>query len=319
MLFLLLLGITALSIASTAAFFSIIGLASIFTGAFIPVVIMGSVLEAGKLVAASFLYRFWDKTKWLMKLYLIFAIIVLMIITSAGIFGQLSAGYQQDTLNLKELESTVALLNQETDRLQERKKEIDKQISQMPENYVTARQKLMKTFEPELNVINARIPEITKSIQEMTSKKLAQEVHVGPIIYIAKVFDQEIDDATKWLILLIIFAFDPLAIALTLAFNMAQLDYRSRKKLIQPAAVTVASDVASAVQTSEEQDVSIPPSVPSVTSDTATGDIMPPAGTPLDVQALQNIINRIDSISNPTLEELNQKAAIQELLKQRLI
>jgi len=95
MSFIVLLMFTVLSISGTAAYFSIVGLASIFSGLFYSVIVMGSVLEIGKLVAVSFVYRYWKTISSLMKAYLISAILVLMLITSTGIFGMLVKGYNK--------------------------------------------------------------------------------------------------------------------------------------------------------------------------------------------------------------------------------
>ena len=232
---------TALSIAGSAAFFSIYGLARIFTGSFWPVVIMATSLEAGKLVSASYLYRYWKKISFIMKSYLIAAILILMLITSAGIFGFLSAAYQQDVLPIKQNEQQIALLTGEKEELErlkierlERRKQIDADIASLPNNYITGRQRLMKSYGPELEQLRIDIASYTDQIRQKTLKiselknaTLEQEAHVGPIIYIAAAFDSEVDDATKWLILLIIFAFDPLAVVLTIGANMAILE---RKK-----------------------------------------------------------------------------------------
>ena len=221
MLFIGILVLTAMAIASVAAYFSIVGLASIFASLFWPVVIMGVALEAGKLVAASFVYRYWDSIKWTMKTYLISAILVLMMITSTGIFGMLSSGYQKDSLPLKEITAQVELLKQEKSELIDRKKQIDGIIAAISPNYITKRIEQQKTFAPETDRINHRIPEITAKIQELTNKKINQEVHVGPITFIAKALGKDIDDATKYMVFLIMFAFDPLAVILTIGANMA--------------------------------------------------------------------------------------------------
>lgn len=233
MLFIAILLLTTLSIAGTAAFFSVYGLSQIFMGMAVPVMIMGASLEAGKLVAASFLYRYWNDISWTLKFYLSTAVFILILITSIGIFGMLSAGYQSDSLPLKEIESKIQLLKEEQQQLIERKKEIDKQISNLPSNMVRGRQRLMSTFGPELEQINTRLPQITTEIQQLSSKQVHTQAHVGPIVYIAKAFNQDIDDATKWIVLVIIVVFDPLAVALTIGVNVAlkkRAEEKQRKK-----------------------------------------------------------------------------------------
>lgn len=238
--FIVILALTTLSIAVSAAFFSIFGLAQIYSGSFWPIVIMATSLEAGKLITASFIYRYRKTLHFLMTIYLSLAMIVLMIITSAGIFGFLSAAYQQDMLPIKLNEQKIELLGQEKKELEalkierlERKKQIDNDIAALPNSFVTGRQRLLQTYETELTQLQTDISLYTTQIREKTitisqikNKNLEEQTHVGPIIFIAKVFEREVDDATKWLTLLIIFAFDPLAIALTIGVNMALLQYK---------------------------------------------------------------------------------------------
>jgi len=233
MIFITLLAFSAFSIAAVAGYFSIYGLASIFSGWFFGIIAMGIALEMGKLVAASYLYRYWNDITRSARMYLFSAIFVLMLITSAGIFGFLSQGYQQDTLSLKQQEQRISLLQHEQEELIDfkneniaRKKQIDDDIASLPNNYITARQRLLKSFGPELEIIKEDIAKYTTKINDKTLKiseikqeKLINEVHIGPIIFIAKAFDTDTDEAVKWLIFMLIFAFDPLAVMLTLATN----------------------------------------------------------------------------------------------------
>jgi hypothetical protein len=245
--FIIILILTTLSIAGSAAYFSIYGLAHIFTGAFWPVVIMASSLEAGKLVAASYLYRYWDKIQFLMKVYLISAVMVLMLITSAGIFGYLSVGYQVDILPLEEMKTKVALLEQQTTEYEKLRSEeklqrntiqaaMEKEIAAYPGKWKTAKENVGKKYSPKLDVIDQNIQRYTLKLQTILEEKqqlkitkLQQETKTGPIIFIAEAFNQEVDNATKWLILIIIFAFDPLAVILTIGTNAA-LVYRRQEK-----------------------------------------------------------------------------------------
>ena len=108
--FIVLLALTTTFIAGSAAFFSVYGLASTFSGTFWSVVLMGSSLEAGKLIAASYLYRYWHVTNFWLKTYLMAGVAALMLLTSTGIFGYLSSGYQTDVLPLKQIEQQVKVL-----------------------------------------------------------------------------------------------------------------------------------------------------------------------------------------------------------------
>lgn len=116
--FTFMIGITALVIASCAAYFSVSGLATLFAGAFWSIVIMGGILEAGKLVATSFLYRFWNQTSKFLKIYLMFAVFVLMIITSLGIFGYLSRAHIEQQGNIQNATVIVQRIDSELNREQ---------------------------------------------------------------------------------------------------------------------------------------------------------------------------------------------------------
>lgn len=221
MFFILLLILSTIAIAGSAAFFSVYGLAHTFGGVFWSMVVMGASLEAGKLVAASYLYRYWTRTNVLLRSYMMAGVLVLMLLTSGGIFGYLSSGYQADVLPLKQIDTQITLLEEEKARVLARKKEMDQQVTQMPENYATARIKLMREQEPEQKYIQQRIKELDKEVLELKQTQIKTEAHIGPITYVAKAFDLGTDDATKWLIFMIIFAFDPMAVALTLAVNIA--------------------------------------------------------------------------------------------------
>lgn len=308
MIFIALLILTTLSIAGSAAFFSIYGLAQIFTGSFWPVVVMASSLEAGKLVGASFLYRYWTKLSGWLKTYLIAAVVVLMVITSVGIFGFLSAAYQQDILPLEQKEQKIALLQEEKqevadlkDERLERKRQIDKDIASLPNNYITARQRLLESFGPELEQLKIdiaeytqRAREITDEVQVLKAETLEQRVHTGPIIYIAKVFETEVDEATKWLILIIIFAFDPLAVALTIGANIAIIERKGGRGHLfyQPPSIEVDVPEAPPVHVSNN----------------------------MSVEELEKLLEKISSKKKKlTPEQIIQKGMIEEMLAKKKV
>lgn len=231
MFFIILLMLSAFSIAGSAAYFSVYGLANTFHGTFWSVVIMGGSLEAGKLVTASYLYRFWTKTHFVLKSYLMIGTLALMILTSTGIFGYLSTGYQTDALPLKQIEQQVKLLDEEKSRLIVRKQQIDTQIANLPSDFSKGRLKLMKGFQSEQEQTTNRINQLDKDLLELKTKVIQTEAHIGPITYIAKAFDLDTDDATKYLVYLIIFVFDPMAVALTLALNIALRERQKENKV----------------------------------------------------------------------------------------
>ncbi len=219
--FIIVLMLTTFAIAASAAYFSVYGLAHLFTGALIPVIIMGSSLEAGKLVAASFLYRYSKKIGLGMKAYLGAAVLVLMLITSMGIFGFLTAAYQSDTLPLAEMTQQITSLKEEKVRITERLAQIDKQIADVGPNYVRAKQRLVKEFATERKTLDTRLAEITPELQKLEQQHVTVKAKVGPIMFIAEVMGKDPNSAVFWFVIILISVFDPLAVALTVATNMA--------------------------------------------------------------------------------------------------
>ena len=216
--FTILVLLTAFLIESIGTYVSVLGLASLFSAN--PIIIaLAIALDLGKVVSVSFLYKKWQKINLVMKSYMTIAAIVLMGITSAGAFGFLSGEFQKAISGTNEQNVVIQTLEQEQTRLQKRKEQIDKQISQLPENMVRGRTQLMRQFAPEVNRINERLAEIDKQLPALKVESIKKNVEVGPIIYISEAFNTTPEHAVKWVILIIIFVFDPLAIALLLAGN----------------------------------------------------------------------------------------------------
>ncbi len=312
--FIIILILTTIGIAGTAAFFSIYGLAAIFSGIFWPVVLMGTSLEVGKLVAASYVYRYRDSISTIMKAYLISAILILMLITSAGIFGFLSMGYQQDTLSLKQQEQQISLLLEEQQELKNfkkerltRRKQIDADIAALPNNYITGRQRLMKSYGPELEQLRkdiesytAKINERTLKISELKQQKLVSEVHSGPIIFIAKAFSAKTDDATKWMIILIIFAFDPLAVALTLGVNHAIQQRKKQLGHVEPGLEIIEHIIS-------DDDVEPTPDLI---------DAQPTAN--IGIEDLKTALGEMQN-KDLSIAEMAQKGMLEEMLERKLV
>lgn len=231
MFFIVMLVATTFCIAASAAFFSVFGMMQTYSAIAIPILIMGASLELGKLMTASVLYRMWDKLKSL-KYYLMAAVLGLMLMTSLGIFGYLTAGYQKDSVPIQQINQKLDTDKQEIDRLIARKKEIDQQIAKLPSNYVKSRQQLMGAFDAELKTIAPRIDALQTEIGDYQGKKIDTEAHIGPIIFVAKVLGRDPDEAVTWFTLLIMSVFDPLAVALTLATNIA-IKQRQEAKVVE--------------------------------------------------------------------------------------
>ena len=211
--------VVTLSIACCAAYFSIYGIANIFSAVFWSAVVMGATLEAGKLVTVSFLFQEWHETQLWLKSILLVSVFGLMVITSVGIYGYLMAAYQVDNIGRQDNDTSIALLEQEKIELDERVAAINADVARISAGVVTKRMELMDKYQPEKVVIDQRVRLIRTEIAELSKARIIIEAHTGPIIYIAKQIGKSVDDAVHYMILLIIFVFDPLAVALTVGFN----------------------------------------------------------------------------------------------------
>jgi phage shock protein PspC (stress-responsive transcriptional regulator) len=219
------IGLSALLIAGSAAAFSVYGLAKLFSGAFLSVVIMAGSLELGKLVTASFLYRYWDMINWFQKVYMTIATIVLVFITSAGIFGYLSNAYQGATLEFEKQSTELISVEERIEQLEEDKvflkEELSIAISELPENYITAKRKLREDYNPQILMVNEEILDYKKTRADLEIQLVSTGVDVGPAIYLARTFGTDIDTVVKFFIFILIFVFDPLAVMLVIAYNQA--------------------------------------------------------------------------------------------------
>ena len=226
-----LVGLSALLIAGSAAFFSVFGLSKLFAGASLAVIIMAGSLEFGKLVAASFLYRYWDKINIAHRFYMTIATVILILITSAGIFGFLSNAYQGATVSFEK--ETTALLYKE-DRLEQLKEdkvflkeELEAAVAELPDNYRTAKRKLREEYQPKINKINDDIINLKSEVGDLKVQIIETGVEVGPAIYLARVFDTDVDTVVKFFIFILIFVFDPMAVIFVISYNVTLLEKNS--------------------------------------------------------------------------------------------
>lgn len=235
---------TALAISGVAAWYSIAGLVAIFSSAKVAIVIMGGVLEVGKLVTASWLYRNWHIVPLLLKTYLTTAVVVLMLITSMGIFGFLSKAHLDQTiqiggtneLQITQLERLIANEQRVIEDAETVLEQLDGAVQTLidferirGETGAIATRASQKEERQALNeTINAAVSRINEHQQNLIPFKKEQislEAEVGPLKYIAELIygDQAkdlLDEAVRWVILLIVFVFDPLAVLLLIAANM---------------------------------------------------------------------------------------------------
>jgi hypothetical protein len=235
--------ISGLSISGIAAYYSIVGLTAIFAASFWPVVIMGSALEVGKLVAISWLYNYWHKAPILIKTYFIFAIAVLMFITSMGIFGFLSRAHIEQTLSNSNSDIEIVAIDTKIEREQKRIDSNQKVMEQLDGavQVLTEAQRIRgrdgaiavrEAQQEQRDAIQAEIDKALDAIQKLNEEKkiieieqVKLEAEVGPIKYVAEMIfgesDKEIiERSIRYVIVILIFVFDPLAVLLMLAFNM---------------------------------------------------------------------------------------------------
>jgi hypothetical protein len=246
--------LSAISISVIAAGYSIIGLATLFAGATMPIIAMGSALEVGKLVAASWLYNNWSEdVPRLLKVYLFTAIIVLVFITSMGIFGFLSKAHLDqvkptsgNNIKISLLDNQIKSQQNIIDRSQKTLDQLDKALEvYIEKEFVTRGLKERKKQEVERNELNNAIKEASNEIAKLSEEKgtlsLEQnkiEAEVGPIKYVAELIygvnaEDNFDKAVRIVILILIFVFDPLAVLLLIAANISLRQWKMRRQTIK--------------------------------------------------------------------------------------
>jgi TolA-binding protein len=244
MFFIALLLFSALAVSTVAGYFSIVGLMAIFPAAAEPILAMGVVLEVAKLVTASWLYRYWNKTALAMKSYFTVAVIILSVITSMGIFGFLSKAHLEHSVSTGDNTLQVARLDRRIETEQRRIADAETVLAQLDDTVQTlidydrirGDDGAIATREnqaQEREQLNSAIDDAVAAIDVLSEEKLMLEteqllieVEVGPLLYVAEMIygntDKEtLDKTVRFVIILLIMVFDPLAILLVVAANMS--------------------------------------------------------------------------------------------------
>lgn len=238
--------LTATFVAICAAVFSVTGISKLFAGAMLSAGIMAASLELGKIVSISFLYQYWKKIPVLLKIYLSTASIVLMVITSAGIYGYLSAAYAEvaadPMIKSAEIQSIDGKVKSLADDITRRETRLDQMISLRSQqesrldslvvrsttgNTTTIRnaQASMTESDKSITLLQNEISDLARQRDSLVTQGISAKVEIdtnseiGTFIYIAKVFNTELDIVVKWFTLVIVSVFDPLAVALVIAVN----------------------------------------------------------------------------------------------------
>jgi len=249
---------TALGLSACAAYYSVMGLVAIFASAVIPIFIMGSLLEASKLVVASWLYRNWKEVPVLLKTYFTVALIILMMLTSMGIFGYLSKAHLDQAVPTGDVTAKLSLLDEKIKTEKENINANRKQLSQLDaqvdqtlgrttddkgaERAISIRrgqQKERARILSEIGEAQTKIAKLNEERAPIASEVRKVEAEVGPIKYIAALLygdspeNDLLEKAVRWVIIMIVLVFDPLAVLLLVAANWQQK--RDRKE-IEPVA-----------------------------------------------------------------------------------
>jgi hypothetical protein len=252
------IALSALSVSISAAFYSVTGLSMLFAGASLAVLIMASSLEVAKLVIASLLYQYWDKLNKVLRTYLTVAACVLVLITSAGIYGFLSSAYQSTATKSEIVDKQIAALETKKQLYIDSRDNILKEKQSLSElrgtlskgsttqytdrkgnlvvrtnnaairNIETASKSDEKLSE-KVDVVNDSIFSLENQILEVKTNSEATS-ELGPLKYISKLTGQPMDKIINWFLLVIIFVFDPLAISLVIAANFAFAQIRPKKE-----------------------------------------------------------------------------------------
>ena len=262
-----LVSFSALIIAGCAALFSVTGIGTLFAGAAISVMIMASALELGKLVGISFLYRYWTEIPRALKSYMLVASIVLIGITSAGIYGYLSSAYAKVAAEPLKMNADIQIYNAQIGTIEEeiKRKTIrldqiislrsqqENRIDNLITKSVTGSNSTIRSAQNSLTELNRTATQLQKEINQtsaqrdsLTAKSLTTEVgistnsDIGTFIYISRAMEVPLDTVVKWFILVIVLVFDPLSICLVLAYNFLQ-----KREIIveQPIQLTMFNEV----------------------------------------------------------------------------
>ena len=251
----ILMVISTLTLSISAAYYSVFGLSSLFAGAKTEVIIMASALEFSKLIVASYLHNNWNKINTLLKTYLTMGVLILMLITSAGIYGFLTSAYQKTADQLGILDKQTEVVELKKNRFQEslesyqlEKEQLNESISELSkglsnnviqykdketgEIITTTSSSTRRALESQLNdskeqrnSMSIKIEALTDSITKLDLQILDMEsnnevaAEIGPLRYLSKITGKSMDVIVNWFTLLIVFVFDPLAVAMVIAIN----------------------------------------------------------------------------------------------------
>jgi len=258
----------AIGLSSTAAYYSVIGLSVVFAGVAIPVIIMGGFLEISKIAIATYLHDKWKETYTALKVYLTIALVILSIITSLGIYGLLSTGFQENIAKLEIGNKQTANIEVKKKRFEDVKAELTKEKTTLDTDITKLRDGLStntttqsvdrktgqlitrentgnrKSFESQIKLaqsnrdtlskridaLNDSITKLDVQVLDMESKETSSS-ELGAIKYVSELTGSDVKTVANWFIFILIFVFDPLAITLVIATNQAFAGLKSKKNI----------------------------------------------------------------------------------------
>lgn len=237
--------LSAASVASLGAYFSIVGLGALFSGAAMAIFLMAGSLEFAKFTLAAYLHQTWKNLNKVYRAYLTFAIVVLSVITSLGIFGFLSDAYQSASTVLEGENIKLAAIKSQQKLISDEIARLNRSIDEIPANRISKRLAARAEIEPVIKDLTKKFSDGDKGITAANLTILEVQKKVGPLMYISRSFKMDIDTVVKYLILIFVSVFDPLAICLVIASTHAIESRRHLKAAVaEPAAAPVEKSVA---------------------------------------------------------------------------
>ena len=299
-----LIALSALAVSASAAFYSVFGLSKLFAGASTQVIIMAGSLEFAKLVCASLLYQYWGTiNKWL-RAYLSGAVLVLILITSGGIYGFLSGAYQETATKSEFLDKSLVVLQTKQNRFEEQKTDLTLEKTQLNKTISDLRTSLsnptsvsywdensqsvitttssstrralqseLKTTIEDRDNINLKLDAVMDSVMRIDTELLDLEIgneeqrELGPLKYLSETTGKDMGTVVNWFLLLIVFVFDPLAIAMVVAANFAFAQIKPQKE--DPPIKDLYKQTESFPQAEEDKEIEVEGPIP-LTSDQFT-------------------------------------------------
>ena len=288
---------SSIIVEACAVFFSVYGLTKLFAGAALAIGVMATSLELAKVVSVSYVYRYWNELGRLYRAYMVSAVVVLMLITSLGIYGFLSNAFQGSTLGLEKDIAKLTLQEDEISRVKEdnasikvekdelrnsMNAELNGLVIKEESRYVDVNKRtgvsrryqvLIKEKDKQLTENNKKIETLSQQITDSKVTMIDTGADIGPIVFVSRAFDVDVSTVVQYLILLFILVFDPLALALIIGFNKLIIDedeYVLPKIITKKEENKLETDQITENKKIEEEEIKEPPKQSETVAEVAT-------------------------------------------------